>query len=73
MLLSADAAINLTDTYGLKPIHLASRHVDRYARTALLVGAGANVEALTLCTVMAKVPTTTRMPHRATGQRVSSP
>ena len=46
MLLSAGVAIHSTDRYVLKPIHLASMHLDRHARTALLVSAGANVEAL---------------------------
>ena len=46
MLLSAGAAIDSTDTYGFEPIHLASMYVDRSAQIALLVSAGANVEAL---------------------------
>ena len=45
MLLSAGAAIDSTDTHGFEPIHLASMYVDRSAQIALLVSAGANVEA----------------------------
>ena len=46
VLLGAGAAIDSTDTYGFEPIHIASMYVDRTAQIALLVSAGANVEAL---------------------------
>ena len=46
LLLDAGAAIDSTDTYGFAPIHLASVYMGRSAQIALLVSAGANVEAL---------------------------
>lgn len=46
MLLTAGAAIDSTDGYGFQPIHLASTYVERSPQIALLVSAGANVEAL---------------------------
>ena len=46
VLLSAGASVDTTDVFGFQPIHLASTYLDRSAQIALLVSAGANVEAL---------------------------
>lgn len=46
MLLSAGAAADSPDTFGFQPIHLASTYVERSAQIALLVSAGASIEAL---------------------------
>ena len=46
MLLSAGAAVDSTDNCGFQPIHLASTYVERSTQIALLVSAGANVQAL---------------------------
>ena len=46
MLLSAGAAADTPDAFGFHPIHLASTYVERSAQIALLVSAGASVEAL---------------------------
>lgn len=46
MLLSFGAVIDSEDNLGFQPIHLASAYVERSAQIALLVSAGAKVEAL---------------------------
>lgn len=46
MLLSAGAAADIPDTSGFQPIHLASTYAERSTQIALLVSAGASVEAL---------------------------
>ena len=46
MLLSAGAAADTPDTFGFQPIHLASTYAERSTQIALLVSAGASVEAL---------------------------
>ena len=46
ILLSAGAAADTPDTFGFQPIHLASTYAERSTQIALLVSAGASVEAL---------------------------
>ena len=46
MLLSAGAPPDSADSFGFQPIHLSSAYVERSAQIALLVSAGASVEAL---------------------------
>ena len=46
MLVSAGAAIDADDNHGFQPIHLASTYAERAAQIALLVSAGAKVDAV---------------------------
>ena len=46
MLMSAGAAIDADDNHGFQPIHLASTYAERSAQIALLVSAGAKVDAV---------------------------
>ena len=46
MLVSAGASIDADDNHGFQPIHLASTYAERAAQIALLIGAGAKVDAV---------------------------